>query len=1040
MPSDANRVQAVFLVAVEIGDAAERVRYLAEACGRDLELKSRVEELLRAHAQPDSLLDQPVVAPIESDRTEMRTISRDGGGRPDDDDVPLGFLSPATRPDSLGRIGHYEVLEVLGKGGFGIVFRAFDDVLHRVVAVKVLSPQMAATSPARKRFLREARSSAAIRHDNVVQVYEVGEQPLPYIAMEFIPGETLQQRLDRIGPVEPAEVVRIGRQIADGLAAAHASDLIHRDIKPGNVLIESGAQRVKITDFGLARAADDASISQSGVIAGTPMYMAPEQAKGETLDQRADLFSLGSVLYQMTTGRPPFRAVNTLAVLKRVAEDNPRPIREIIPETPQWLCDIIAKLHAKDPNERFQSAREVADVLADCEAQLKSHGVLRDFSRVPAVKPAAVRRSRRGRWIAVAFVVITALFGLFGRPAWLTLTNRGQLVIEPDTGLISVIVLKNDEGIINANKIHPMVTDWLGMKKPQKLTLPPGKYQLNVSTYPMGTTVNQWEVKASGLFGSRQDWVAVERTSAIITVERGQRVILRPQMLTIPKPPERPAPSPSSDDGWVQLFNGRDLSGWNPPTAAGKWRVENGVLIGSGAFSLLRTTRTNFRDFRFRVESQFVGTIACGQCFRGRLGALSIANGYQARIGEFPGMLRIVGKDGPKDMPSTSERLASGTWYTQEVIAEGDRLQVKVNDKLVADTTNRDVAEGFLGFEIVEGQGEVRIRKIEIKELPPKSPEVPKTAADVLRFIRGTWKSDAIIVEPNRPPEKTRLSGHHTFDPVAGGKVMRGLALDEKGTMKYLVLHSYDNGSDRLHSWFFSYEGEVSVSRAGAYDPTNRTFLWMESFPDRTQSVHHMQFVDTHTVKARNYDMNADSKIVYESRATFNRIDQPVIALKARIDPKRPEEMKVLDPLAGDWQTEITIKPASPPSAPIVESWRSTARPILSGRFIEITGTNVANRASDYAIIWYDPVEKAYRQWYFNSDGHTLAMNGTWDPATKTLTWETLDKTKAGRWVFQENQREFRHTIADSSGKVISEAIGVSRRLNPAKAPSPSVP
>src|SRR5262249_6374694 len=158
------------------------------------------------------------------------------------------------------------------------------------------------------------------------------EQPLPFLVMEFIPGETLQQRLDRIGPVEPVEVVRIGRQIAEGLAAAHANDLIHRDIKPGNILLEGGQQKGKINDFGLARAADHASISQSGIIAGTPMYMAPEQAKGEKLDQRADLFSLGSVLYQMAAGRPPFRANNTVAVLKRVADDTPRDIREIIPE------------------------------------------------------------------------------------------------------------------------------------------------------------------------------------------------------------------------------------------------------------------------------------------------------------------------------------------------------------------------------------------------------------------------------------------------------------------------------------------------------------------------------------------------------------------------------------------------------------------------------------------------------------------------------------------------------------------------------------
>ena len=406
MPINAQRIQVVFLAATEIEAPEERAKYLDGACEGDVELRARVEALLRAHNAPDSLLDQATIAQPDHDpevaTTVARTITHESGAAADDE-VPLGFLAPANRPDSLGRIGHYEVLQVLGKGGFGIVFRAFDDVLHRVVAVKVLAPQMAATSPARKRFLREARSSAQVRHENVVQVYEVGEQPLPYIAMEFIPGETLQQRLDRTGPIDVVEVIRIGRQIAEGLAAAHATDLIHRDIKPANVMLEGGQLRVKITDFGLARAADDASISQSGIIAGTPMYMAPEQTRGETLDQRADLFSLGSVLYVMASGRPPFRANNTVAVLKRVAEDTPRPIREIIPETPQWLCDIIAKLHAKDPAERFQSAREVADVLADCEAQLKANSKLKDFSRIPRRK---ARLSGRWKWIAATAILL----------------------------------------------------------------------------------------------------------------------------------------------------------------------------------------------------------------------------------------------------------------------------------------------------------------------------------------------------------------------------------------------------------------------------------------------------------------------------------------------------------------------------------------------------------------------------------------------------------------------------------------------------------
>ncbi len=326
--------------------------------------------------------EPPVCGPVEADLMQrlkaQRPVNPPAAPSPSPAEAPtaffgtdaptpggeMGFLQPAGRPDSLGRLGHYEVLEILGRGGFGIVFRAFDERLQRVVAIKVLAPELAATSPARKRFLREARAAAQIRHENVVQIYAVEEQPLPYLVVEYVPGETLQQRLDRIGPFEAAEVAAIGRQMANGLAAAHAAGLIHRDVKPGNVLIEEGPRlRIKITDFGLARAADDASLTQSGVVAGTPLFMSPEQAAGAKLDHRSDLFSLGSVLYAITSGRPPFRAENTLAILKRVAEDTPRPIPEIIPETPEWVCQIIAKLMAKDPDQRFQTAAVAAEAL-----------------------------------------------------------------------------------------------------------------------------------------------------------------------------------------------------------------------------------------------------------------------------------------------------------------------------------------------------------------------------------------------------------------------------------------------------------------------------------------------------------------------------------------------------------------------------------------------------------------------------------------------------------------------------------------------------
>jgi serine/threonine protein kinase/formylglycine-generating enzyme required for sulfatase activity len=414
-PEAAMTERDIFLAVIDLPTQSARAAYLDTACGPDTALRGRVEALLRSHDDAGSFLGTPLVTPPDPSRAATLLFAAPPDPNPTDGE-PLTFLAASSRPDSLGRIGHYEVLQVLGRGAFGIVFRAFDEVLQRVVAVKVLSPQVAATSPARKRFLREARSSAQVRHENVVQVYAVEEQPLPYLVMEFVPGETLQQHLDRTGPLDVSEILRIGRQIAEGLAAAHATDLIHRDIKPGNILIEGGQLRVKITDFGLARAADDASLTQSGIIAGTPMYMAPEQALCEPIDQRADLFSLGSVLYQMTTGRPPFRANSTMAVLKRVAEDDPRAIREIIPESPPWLCDVIAKLHAKNPDDRFRSAREVADLLAVCEARLKANPRLSGFTRVP---PAGPGRTGRRKRVAAALGILLAALGVYtvSRPA-----------------------------------------------------------------------------------------------------------------------------------------------------------------------------------------------------------------------------------------------------------------------------------------------------------------------------------------------------------------------------------------------------------------------------------------------------------------------------------------------------------------------------------------------------------------------------------------------------------------------------------------------
>jgi WD40 repeat protein len=292
--------------------------------------------------------------------------------------------------------------------------------LHRTVAIKVLAPQLASSSSARHRFAREARAAAAIRDEHVVAIHSVDEwKGLPYLVMEFIPGASLQQRIDRAGPLDLSSILRIGMQAASGLAAAHAQGLVHRDIKPSNILLENCVERVKITDFGLARAVDDASLTQSGVVAGTPLFMAPEQARCEAIDHRADLFSLGAVLYAMCTGRSPFRAPTTMAVLRRVCDDTHRPVREVHTEIPAELARVIDRLLAKEPAKRFQTSAEVAEILEQLLAR-KQQGWTGETEVTPPpgklglvddVGPTKARRHSRVLQLAAYGVVL--LSGVF---------------------------------------------------------------------------------------------------------------------------------------------------------------------------------------------------------------------------------------------------------------------------------------------------------------------------------------------------------------------------------------------------------------------------------------------------------------------------------------------------------------------------------------------------------------------------------------------------------------------------------------------------
>ena len=460
--------------------------------------------------------------------------------------------------------------------------------------------------------------------------------------------------------------------------------------------------RSKITDFGLARAADDASISQSGIIAGTPMYMAPEQAEGQTLDQRADLFSLGSVLYQMVAGRPPFRANTAVAVLKRVAEDRPRAIREIIPETPQWLCDIIAKLHAKDPDDRYQSAREVADVLADCEAQLKANARLKDFSRIPRGKSSP---SKNRRWVAAAAALSLLLIALSA------------------TELTGVTHLFHAQPAVSQGNLTP-----------------------------------------------------IRATS----------------------------PADTESEGWVQLFNGKDLTGWKThPDQPGQWAVDGGVLIGSAVPSYLYSEGGQFADFHLRIEARINNGGDSGIYLRtpfatrpGRGTDLRPAGGYEVEFHENPTYLVKTGSvwdadtsGGPKvlwvnNQPSLTR---PDEWFTLEIIATGNHFVTKVNGTQTADCRDprNHFDSGHIALQVFSPLTIVQFRKIQIKELPANTkPEaLPPTITNTLgmefklipagkfmmgssqeeidrcleQFGEGTWEKKSLRSEgPEHPVEITR--------------------------------------------------------------------------------------------------------------------------------------------------------------------------------------------------------------------------------------------------------------------------------------------
>jgi serine/threonine protein kinase len=354
-PERWQKVKALFDAVVELAPS-EREKFLVKSCGTDEELRREVEKLIASSDGAESFMESPAATEVASLIIEPKNLA-----------AGTSF-------------GHYEIVKQIGAGGMGEVYLARDTKLERSVAVKILNEKFAAHESNLQRFIQEAKAASALNHPNILVIHEIGEsEKSNYIVSEFIEGETLRDNFKK-SPPKLSEVLDIAIQIANALCAAHEARIVHRDIKPENIMIRPDGF-VKILDFGLAKLVEqkvvgfDASTviqnqTAKGVILGTVNYMSPEQAKGEKIDARTDIFSFGVVLYEMITARTPFAGDSMSETFANLINSEPPPLARFSANTPDELQRIVAKTIRKKRDERYQTMKDLLSDLKDLRGNL----------------------------------------------------------------------------------------------------------------------------------------------------------------------------------------------------------------------------------------------------------------------------------------------------------------------------------------------------------------------------------------------------------------------------------------------------------------------------------------------------------------------------------------------------------------------------------------------------------------------------------------------------------------------------------------------
>ena len=636
-------------------------------------------------AEAEALARRLESLPADQTRSAADDSSGEASGPRTEEDV-CAFLAPAREPGELGRLGDFRVLRVLGRGGMGVVFEAEDPRLGRRVAVKAMLPKVAADPNAKARFLREARAAAAVEHDHVVPIHLIAEEAgVPFLVMPFLKGESLDDRLRRDGRLPIAEVVRIGREVADGLAAAHDRGLVHRDIKPHNLWLEGPRGRVKILDFGLARPlkATGASpeITQSGAVIGTPAYMSPEQGRGLPVDFRTDLFSLGAVLYRACTGRTPFTGPDVASILMALAADTPTDPRRLNPKVPGPLAALILRLLEKYPEHRPASAREVASLLAPAVEALPADDGPRpefDFDAgetevVPQATPARSPKRPRGRagvLVGLAAAVVLLVGGGLAAYTLVVQTREGELVVEVNDRDAE---LRFKDGRLEILDQDGRAVKYTLTATDRKQTLPAGKYQVRVvGADGVDLSTDRFEIKKGG------EW-------KLRVTARGPA---RPAVAAGPAP--SPAPPPTDDLPPV-LLDGGD------------WRTEGDELVqAKPGKAVLMFGDPAWTDYDLAVETRTTPGVENAQGALLYFRAATRNNYMNFNLGSYGGASDEVAyvRDGKwgHDVEPIKVRHQADRWYKMRVEVRGKHVRCSLDNKLLFEFDTDQFPRGRVGL------------------------------------------------------------------------------------------------------------------------------------------------------------------------------------------------------------------------------------------------------------------------------------------------------------------------------------------------------